>query len=436
MMILSFLSFLSACAACHICEDPAFERITSTTIVESKKVGFSGLLISLENYISFLAEKQDNTTMISGTNHSHFNLADDAVGKDVNSDTEEIFLADSWNASNLSNYSISLHSTSPDTPNYRLFHSHTPPLPESPTLVADRYLGPSATTTPSITSTITNTITCIFGLYGTIFLMMLTASMLAYCYWNIRLLTKLYIRRPIYRMLHSVRHNRVANAVWMFLMGMIILGMTWFLGLSPEQVHAAHASTGPQLPHWNGSTLEIVLYLMMHAALVASQLERIFIGRPYRFFRAQNQATRQLNRRICNRDALIRFDLRKKRREAKNRRESLLSRIEAIAAMLGAVHRETVDICAMPVVIALTFAEGLFSLARSSYQDLELSFWDVLMNFHFVSSPTWCMYLIHRYLDVSPLPGDEQVFLCLTFLTVGCSVCSVVSQVKANRRIH
>ena len=155
--------------------------------------------------------------MISGTNHSHFNLADDAVGKDLNSDTEEIFLADSWNASNLSNYSISLHSTSPDTPNYRLFHSHTPPLPESPTLVADRYLGPSATTTPSITSTITNTITCIFGLYGTIFLMMLTASMLAYCYWNIRLLTKLYIRRPIYRMLHIVRHNRGANALWMFL---------------------------------------------------------------------------------------------------------------------------------------------------------------------------------------------------------------------------
>ena len=31
---------------------------------------------------------------------------------------------------------------------------------------------------------------------------------------------------------------------------------------------------------------EIVLYLMMHAALVASQLERIFIRRPYRFFRA------------------------------------------------------------------------------------------------------------------------------------------------------
>ena len=67
-MILSFLSFLSACAACHICEDPAFERITSTTIIEKKEVGFSGLLVILENSVRNLAEKQANMT--SGMNHS------------------------------------------------------------------------------------------------------------------------------------------------------------------------------------------------------------------------------------------------------------------------------------------------------------------------------------------------------------------------------
>ena len=31
----------------------------------------------------------------------------------------------------------------------------------------------------------------------------------------------------------------------------------------------------------------------------------------------------------------------------------------------------------------------------------------------------------HRYVDGSPLPGDEQVFLCLTVLVVGCSVVSL-----------
>ena len=47
----------------------------------------------------------------------------------------------------------------------------------------------------------------IFGLYGTIFLMILTAYFctyavytMKYCYWNVRILNKLYIRRPIYRM--------------------------------------------------------------------------------------------------------------------------------------------------------------------------------------------------------------------------------------------
>ena len=132
MMILALL--LCTCAAGT--SPLAFERRTTSTKIEYKHMlGFSGLLISLENYISFLAEKQDNTTMISGTNHSHFNLADDAVGKDVNSDTEEIFLADSWNESNLSNCSLSLQSTPPDTKNYHLYLNTLTPV--SPTLVAD-----------------------------------------------------------------------------------------------------------------------------------------------------------------------------------------------------------------------------------------------------------------------------------------------------------
>ena len=67
LMILVFL-LLSACAACHTCEDPAFERITSTTIIEKKEVGFSGLLVILENSVRNLAEKQANMT--SGMNHS------------------------------------------------------------------------------------------------------------------------------------------------------------------------------------------------------------------------------------------------------------------------------------------------------------------------------------------------------------------------------
>ena len=98
-MILVFLLLLSACAACHTCEDPAFERITSTTIIEKKEVGFSGLLVILENSVRNLAEKQANMT--SGMNHSYFNLADSAVGNDAYNHDEEIFLADSRNASNL-----------------------------------------------------------------------------------------------------------------------------------------------------------------------------------------------------------------------------------------------------------------------------------------------------------------------------------------------
>ena len=91
MMILVFLLLLSACAACHTCEDPAFERITSTTIIEKKEVGFSGLLVILENSVRNLAEKQANMT--SGMNHSYFNLADSAVGNDAYNHDEEIFLA-------------------------------------------------------------------------------------------------------------------------------------------------------------------------------------------------------------------------------------------------------------------------------------------------------------------------------------------------------
>ena len=61
-MIFALSLLLSACAACHTYEDPLFERITSTTIIENKKVGFSGLLVILENYIRDLAEKQGNMT--------------------------------------------------------------------------------------------------------------------------------------------------------------------------------------------------------------------------------------------------------------------------------------------------------------------------------------------------------------------------------------
>ena len=129
-MILVFLLLLSACAACHTCEDPAFERITSTTIIEKKEVGFSGLLVILENSVRNLAEKQANMT--SGMNHSYFNLADSAVGNDAYNHDEEIFLADSRNESNLSNCSLSLQSTPPDTKNYHLYLNTLTPV--SPTV--------------------------------------------------------------------------------------------------------------------------------------------------------------------------------------------------------------------------------------------------------------------------------------------------------------
>ncbi len=137
MMILVFLLLLSACAACHTCEDPAFERITSTTIIEKKEVDFSGLLVILENSVRNLAEKQANMT--SGMNHSYFNLADSAVGNDAYNHDEEIFLADSRNASNLSNCSLSLQSTPPDTKNYHLYLNTLTPV--SPTRGPNRLRG-------------------------------------------------------------------------------------------------------------------------------------------------------------------------------------------------------------------------------------------------------------------------------------------------------
>ena len=78
-MILVFLLLLSACAACHTCEDPAFERITSTTIIEKKEVGFSGLLVILENSIRDLAEKQGNMTASMNIKMNITNIADYAV---------------------------------------------------------------------------------------------------------------------------------------------------------------------------------------------------------------------------------------------------------------------------------------------------------------------------------------------------------------------
>ena len=129
MMILALL--LCTCAAGT--SPLAFERRTTSTKIEYKHMlGFSGLLISLENYISFLAEKQGNMT--SGMNHSYFNSADSAVGNDAYNHVEEIFLADSWNESNLSNCSLSLQSTPPDTKNYHLYLNTLTPV--SPTSAA------------------------------------------------------------------------------------------------------------------------------------------------------------------------------------------------------------------------------------------------------------------------------------------------------------
>ena len=128
MMILVFLSLLSACAACHTCEDPAFERIASTTIIEKEEVGFSGLLVILENSIRELAEKQ--AKMTSSMNIT--NIADYAVSTKRRNNGAPLVHADSCNMTYYNNYTNSSHSTSPNTPHYHLFHSLMLPLPESP----------------------------------------------------------------------------------------------------------------------------------------------------------------------------------------------------------------------------------------------------------------------------------------------------------------
>ena len=233
--------------------------------------------------------------------------------------------------------------------------------------------------------------------------------------------------------------------VTLWMVGIIVLA--WIVAPHPEYLEKAHQRKDTLgLPYLLGSSIELILYNTISWILLGTLFERVVIGRPYpRRGLARNVATRQLKRRICSAIADIRFDLRKKLLESKNRRESILSRIEAIAALLGTIHRETIDICAMPVVIALTLAGGFFSLAASSFRGVNLVCQDVLIDFQFesmcrkmsvVSFPTSCMYLVRRYVDVSPLPGDEQVFLCLTVLTICCSVCSVVSQFKANSRVH
>ena len=131
-MIFALSLLLSACAACHTCEDPLFERITSTTIIENKKVGFSGLLVILENYIRDLAEKQGNMTSSMNIKMNITNIADYAVSVKRRNNGTTLLHADSCNMTYYNNYTNSSHSTSPNTPHYHLFHSHTLSLSESP----------------------------------------------------------------------------------------------------------------------------------------------------------------------------------------------------------------------------------------------------------------------------------------------------------------
>ena len=65
-------------------------------------------------------------------NESYFNFADYASGKDLYNDTEEIFLAGSWNESKLVNCSMSLQATPPDTKNYHLYLNTLTPESPSP----------------------------------------------------------------------------------------------------------------------------------------------------------------------------------------------------------------------------------------------------------------------------------------------------------------
>ena len=96
-------------------------------LIEHKHlIGFGGLLITLEKYSGFLAEKQDNTTY--GMNESYFDFADYARYND----TEDIFLADSWNESKLMNCSMSLQAAPPDSKNYHLYLNTLTPVSPSP----------------------------------------------------------------------------------------------------------------------------------------------------------------------------------------------------------------------------------------------------------------------------------------------------------------
>ena len=96
-MIFALSLLLSACAACHTCEDPLFERITSTTIIENKKVDFSGLLVILENSIRDLAEKQGNMTASMNIKMNITNIADYAVSVKRRNNGTTLLHADSCN---------------------------------------------------------------------------------------------------------------------------------------------------------------------------------------------------------------------------------------------------------------------------------------------------------------------------------------------------
>ena len=74
-----------------------FERITSTTIIENKKVGFSGLLVILENYIRDLAEKQGNMTSSMNIKMNITNIADYAVSVKRRNNGTTLLHADSCN---------------------------------------------------------------------------------------------------------------------------------------------------------------------------------------------------------------------------------------------------------------------------------------------------------------------------------------------------
>ena len=304
-MILAFLAFTLVYASC----DPinlAAERMTICTRIENiTLMDLSGLLSSLEKFTIDLAEKQANGTALKDSTAIKF--AVNAVDNGNDTITQMDLRAASWNMTcNMSSFSF-LHSTRSDIPHYyHYLQIITLPLQESPRLVADRYLGPSANTTPSIISTTTSTITYSLGLYVAIYLIILTAQILTAIaagatnwYWKPRAMMKHYIRRQAWRMIYYIRTNDIANAVCMFLWVVILCGVGVFLGMRPEQVELAHQWKGDELPFWHGGTLELLIYLFVILMMVFKQFERHVIGTPYRrSSRAKNQATRQLKRRI------------------------------------------------------------------------------------------------------------------------------------------